>query len=46
MLHNISFVKITIVGPKNIELNAPYFWNNYIICTIILDPKMFKRGSL
>jgi hypothetical protein len=44
MLHNINFVKITIVQPKNIELNALYFWNNYIICTIILDPKCSKGG--
>ncbi len=44
MLHNISFVKITIVGPKKFELNAPYFWNNYIICIIILYPKNAQKG--
>jgi hypothetical protein len=41
ILHNISFVKIIIVGPKDqiqyLKLNVPYFRNNYIVCIIILD---------
>jgi len=48
ILHNIIFVKIIIVGPKNQKwcpkLNVPYFWNNYTICTIILIPKVSKKG--
>ncbi len=50
ILHNINFEKIIIVGFKNQnwypKLNAPCFWNNYTICTIILNPKMFQRESL
>ncbi len=42
------FVKIKIIRPKNQisypKLNAPYFWNNYIIFTIILDLKC-PKGS-
>ncbi len=49
ILHNINFVKIIIVGPKNqnqyFKLNVPYFWNNYIVCIIIVDPKVPQRGS-
>jgi hypothetical protein len=47
-LHNIFFVEIKIIRPKNQnsypKLNAPYFWNNYIIFTIILDLKCPKGG--
>jgi hypothetical protein len=47
--HNINFVKIIIVGPKNQnwypKLNVPYFWNNYTICIIILDLEVPKRRS-
>jgi hypothetical protein len=49
ILHNISFVEI-IVGPKKPNLvpkiNCTIFWNNYNICTIILDQKVPQRGSL
>jgi hypothetical protein len=49
ILHNISFVKIIVVEPKNqnwySKLNVLCFWNNYIVHTIILDPKMPQRGS-
>ncbi len=32
--------------PKLIpQKNVPYFWNNYIVCIIILNPKVPKRGS-
>jgi hypothetical protein len=44
ILHNISFVNIIVVEPKNQnwypKLNVPCFWNNYIVCVIILDPKV------
>jgi hypothetical protein len=47
-IDNINFVKITIVDSKNQnwyqEINVPYFWNNYTICIIILDPKLPKGG--
>jgi len=50
ILHNISFVEIIVVRPKNQhwypKLNVACFWNNYTICPIILDPKMPQRGSL
>jgi hypothetical protein len=50
ILHNIDFVNLIIVRPKNqnwyLKLNVPCFWNNYAICTIILDPKMPQRESL
>ncbi len=50
ILHNISFVKIIILGPKNQfsypKLNVLYFWNNYIVCTIPLNLKLPQRGSL
>ncbi len=49
ILHNMNFVKIIIVGPKNknsySKLNVPCFWNNYIIWTIIQDAKVPQRGS-
>ncbi len=45
ILHNISFVKLIIVRFKNQnlypKLNVSCFWNNYIKCTIILNPNMF-----
>jgi len=48
MLHNIIFVKIIICKAQKLDLlpklNKPCFWNNYIVCTIILDPKMPQRG--
>ncbi len=41
IIHNINFVKIIVVGPKNQscypKLNVPCFWNMSIICTIILE---------
>jgi hypothetical protein len=50
ILHHINFVKIIIIRPKNQnwypKSNVPYFWNNYIICIIILDPKMPQRVTV
>jgi hypothetical protein len=50
ILHNINFVKIIIVRPKNQnwypKLNVPYFWNNYIISIVILGLKVAQWGSL
>jgi hypothetical protein len=40
-----------VVGPRAQKpklipkINIPYFWNNYIVCIIILNPKVPKRGS-
>ncbi len=48
ILNNINYVRIIIIRPKNQngypKLNVPYFWNNYTICTIILNTKMLQRG--
>jgi len=47
ILHNINFVKMIIRRPKNQiwypKLNVPCFWNNYIVCIIILNPKMPQK---
>jgi len=44
---SFHFINWEIVGPKNqncyAKLNVPCFWNNYIVCTIILNPKVPQR---
>jgi hypothetical protein len=50
ILCTINFVNIIIIEFENQnwyqKLNVSYFWNNYITCIIIINPKnaQIKRG--